>query len=121
MTTIINLKWPFQAEAGSNPATTDSLESVGESLRRILLTQRSELVMAPNYGSDILKYVFENLDPMLTEYLKADIQAAIAQFEPRAIIRRMIPTQIDSTISIEIQYVLKTTGQIGTITVDSGI
>lgn len=59
-------------------------ESVKNSIKNILLTDRGERFFNPTFGSDIRRMLFENFTPATEQILKDLIKTAIKNFEPRA-------------------------------------
>lgn len=58
-------------------------ESIKESLRNIVLTNRGERLFQPNLGCDIRSLLFENFTPDMVITAKDMISNAIRAFEPR--------------------------------------
>lgn len=61
-------------------STTD--EQVYSNLVNLLLTQRGERFMHSNFGTDLLKIVFEPMNNDLVEKISADINASVAFWLP---------------------------------------
>jgi phage baseplate assembly protein W len=59
-------------------------ESVKDSIRNILLTDRGEKLFNPIFGSDIRSLLFENFSPQTESSLREYIETSINNFEPRA-------------------------------------
>lgn len=59
-------------------------ESIKESIRNLIRTNRGERPFQPNLGSDLSKYLFENLTPDVEITLKDMIAETINTYEPRA-------------------------------------
>ena len=59
-------------------------ESVKNSIKNILLTDKGERFFNPTFGSDIRRMLFENFTPATEQILKDLIKTAIKNFEPRA-------------------------------------
>jgi len=59
-------------------------DSVKSSIRNIVLTNRTERFFNANFGCDIRKMLFENMEPSSETAIKALIEDAIENFEPRA-------------------------------------
>lgn len=58
-------------------------ESIKESLRNIVLTNRGERLFQPNLGCDIRSLLFENFTPDMVITAKDMISNAVKAFEPR--------------------------------------
>ena len=59
-------------------------ESVKQSIKNILLTERGERFFNPTFGSDIRKMLFENFTVATEQIVKDLVKTAINNFEPRA-------------------------------------
>lgn len=77
-------------------------DSIKESIRNIIMTNRGERLFQPNIGCDIRRMLFENFTPDMVITAKEMISNAIESFEPRVeLIGVDIITAIDSN-SLEV-------------------
>ena len=72
-----------------NPVNSDisrkiDEDSVKESIRNIVMTNRGERLFQPNIGCDIRSMLFENFTPPMVVTAKEMITASVQSFEPRA-------------------------------------
>ncbi|NDG29048.1 hypothetical protein EB118_02980 [bacterium] len=75
----------FELETVKNDLTKIvNEESVKQSIKNILLTDRGERFFNPTFGSDIRKMLFENFTTATEQILKDLIKNSINNFEPRA-------------------------------------
>lgn len=58
-------------------------ESVKESIRNLLLTDRGERLFQPEIGSDIRKMLFENVTTATLEVIKDLVRTTLRNYEPR--------------------------------------
>lgn len=58
-------------------------DAVNAGIRNILLTRKGERVMLPTFGSGIQDYIFEAMDPDLTDVLAQQIKTDVETWEPR--------------------------------------
>ena len=86
-----------------NLARVTNEESVKQSIRNLVLTNRSERLFQPLAGSRINSLLFENFDSSLVSSIETEIRETISLYEPRANIERVNITesQIDNN-SLEI-------------------
>ena len=78
------MKFPPQV----NPATgrfvtSEDQQSVKESIYLILMTQKTERLMRPDFGSRAAGYVFEEMDPTLLSLMVHELESSITSNEPR--------------------------------------
>ena len=57
--------------------------SIKESIKNIVLTNKGERLFQPNFGCDINASLFENIDNNTVLILRDNIKRAIRTFEPR--------------------------------------
>lgn len=72
-----------------NLARVTNEESVKQSIRNLILTNRAERPFQPLVGSRINSLLFENFDSFLISSLETEIRETIALYEPRANIERV--------------------------------
>ena len=78
--------------------TKTNEESVKQSIRNLLLTDRYERPMQPTIGSGLKGMLFENYTPETQVMLKQTINECISLYEPRAtIIDVIVVPEIDGT------------------------
>jgi phage baseplate assembly protein W len=86
---------------------TDDIE---ESLNILLSTTLGERVMRPQYGCNLMDYVFDPLDSGMIGFLKDRVQNSILFFEPRITIESIDVTALDDPelwqgrFSIKLEY-----------------
>jgi phage baseplate assembly protein W len=104
-------KFPFQSGSASFPATASDDELIKNSLIQIVLTQKGERIMRPDFGSRVLSFIFENNNDTLAEALRTDLAVSIAKYEPRVALRKIGVTREDTKVFVDIQYVVIATRQ----------
>jgi len=72
------------------PPVFKNEEAVKRAIKNLILTSRFERPYEPLYGCNIYNRLFENFDPIEEATLKADIEEAISNYEPRAIVEDTI-------------------------------
>ena len=97
-----------------HPVTNDIVVSRDESaikqaIVNLLLTNKGERLMNPNYGSDIRRYLFEPLDYGTANQIKANIRSTIDRFEPRISISdlKCLPNFNDNGFDVEMTYIIR--------------
>ena len=71
-----------------HPVTNDVVVSkdasaIKQAIVNLLMTNKGERLMNPNYGSDIRRYLFEPLDYGTANQITGNIKSTIDTFEPR--------------------------------------
>jgi phage baseplate assembly protein W len=72
------------------PPVYKNAEAVKRAVRNLVLTNQGERPYEPLYGCSVLDRLFENFDPIEELDLKKDIELAIKNYEPRALVEEVI-------------------------------
>ena len=82
-------------------------ELLSENIKRILTTRRGERVGEPDFGSNIMTYLF--MPQMLVEDLIAEIITSIERSEPRVIVNNCtLRSSKDEIINIDLDLTIRT-------------
>ena len=78
-----------------HPVTDDLVVSrdasaIKQAIVNLLLTNKGERLMNPDYGSDIRSYLFEPLDYGTSALVKQNIVTTIGRFEPRISVQEIV-------------------------------
>lgn len=81
----------FRKDLMMNPLTRDIVarlneDSVKESLKNLILTDRGERLFQPYLGSDVRKSLFDNMTPATIKMIEQNVRSTINNFEPRVTI-----------------------------------
>lgn len=71
------------------PPVYKNAEAVKRAIRNLILTNQGERPYDPLFGCSVLDRLFENFDPIEELNLKKDIELAIKNYEPRALVRNV--------------------------------
>ena len=107
--TAVGVSLPLNGPAGgfNNTYTTD--EQLKTNLIAYLLTNRGERVFQPNFGADLRKVIFEQLEFGTLEELKETLTLKISNEFPRVRIIEMNITPDEDTNSIDIFFSYRVT------------
>jgi len=104
----------FHKDLTINPISSDlalrsNEESVKESLKNLILTDRGERLMQPNIGSDVRASLFENATPVTLKILEERVRDVINNFEPRVSIIEIDVNSLydDNRVQITIYFYVK--------------
>lgn len=108
------MKFPPQIDPATGRFVTASEEeSVKESVYLILMTQRTERFLRPEFGSDLMSYTFMDQNATSIHMMTRSITEQILSQEPR--IRDVSVTADDRSrdgyLLVNIDYVLQSTNQ----------
>jgi phage baseplate assembly protein W len=104
----IGLSFPLgRSSSGFFPQTQTTLEQVKSNLKNLLLTNKGERLGQPEFGSNLYKTLFENIDSDLTSSVEEEIRGAIGRWLPYVNVENVIVTSPDmmpNRLEIEIKY-----------------
>jgi Bacteriophage baseplate protein W len=84
MLAFLGVGWAFPvAVVAGRTATAVYEEDVRQAIRVILGTERGERVMRPEFGAGLGAFVFEPLDTATMEAVRARVEEALIDWEPR--------------------------------------
>lgn len=88
-------------------------DSVKESIKNLILTDRGERLMQPNLGGNIQAMLFENLTPSVLKLIEENVRTTINLYEPRAELQDVTVTSNidDNAVNIRITFYIKNVEQ----------
>lgn len=104
----------FRKDLTINPISGDlalrtNEESIKESLKNLILTNRGERLFQPNIGSDVRASLFENVTPANLKVLEERVRDVINNYEPRVSIIDVDVTSLydDNRVHVTIYFYVK--------------
>jgi len=116
------IQYPFTIDALGSVKSTESVEKIYlDRLLTLLSTSPGQRPMLPDYGTNVLRYLYEN-DNDLQEGVKEAIQVAVGTWLPEIRVSQVLisPTDSSGTANVDIQVTLPTSTST-TLTVSTGI
>jgi hypothetical protein len=108
----MQIDFPFHFSLDKRTATTTMEDNVRDMIEELLFTNPGERVNRPDFGSGLLQMIFAPNSPELAAALQFTTQAALQQYLGSLIeVRTLDVTAADSTLTVQIEYVLRATGQ----------
>lgn len=104
------MKFPPQINQATGRFMTSSAEeSVKESIYLILMTQRTERVLRPNFGSNLMQYTFMDVNVTSISMMTRNITNLILTQEPRVgnVDVTVDPDIRDGRMIVNIDYVIR--------------
>jgi phage baseplate assembly protein W len=109
---MMNIDFPFHFDSRGRSADTDDDDHIRDMIEQLLLTSPGERVNRPDFGSGVLQLVFAPNSPELAGALQFTMQAALQQWLGDLIeVRALDVTSQDSTLSVDLKYVVRRTNQ----------
>jgi hypothetical protein len=107
------VKFPLQVNPRSGKlAISEGEEDIREAIRIILHTIRGERVMRPDFGSNVMDYVFAPASSSTRESLSAHVREVLSQQEPRIADVTVSCKEIGGMsggIAVEVSYLVRNT------------
>ena len=107
------LKFPLQVDPKTGQfSLVEEDEDIRESIGIILRTVRGERVMRPDFGTDIMEYLFSPANSAMQDNLSFEVQEDLLYQEPRirdveVTVRQ--PEGPDGTVTVEVGYTVRST------------
>lgn len=117
----MNIDYPFHFSALGRTADTGYDDHIRDMIEQLLFTDPGERVNRPDFGSGVRQLVFAPNSPELAAALQYTLQAALQRWLSDVIqVQNLTVVAEDSTLRIEIQYVVLRTGEPRTETFERG-
>ena len=116
-----DLKFTKTGDAPHGLAVKRDINAIRQSLVNLILTRPGEKGFSPNFGTNIINLLFENLDPVQMIRIQEDVRDSIQEFEPRV---EFVGLDLDTNnmdsnmVSINIQFRLVNEQTLREITVE---
>jgi hypothetical protein len=106
----MQIDFPYQIDRQGRTATTGSEAHVRDLIEQLLFTMPGERVMRPTFGSGLAQLVFQPNSEELATAIEFMVQGSLQQWLGDLIMVEAVQvTSTDSTIEVQVQYVLRRT------------
>ncbi len=88
----INIRFPIQDDVVKNKAfemNTITKEALTSNLLLLLLTKKGERYYEPNYGTNLLQYIFEPKDNLTISEIESELKETVKTFIPELSINKI--------------------------------
>jgi uncharacterized protein len=108
---MMNVNFPFQFD-GSGGTADPQTDYLRQLVEQVLFTSPGERVNLPDFGSGLLQMVFAPNSSELAAALQFTTQAAIQRYLGDLIdLQQLNVTATDATLSVTVQYIIRSTQQ----------
>jgi phage baseplate assembly protein W len=108
----MHIDFPFRIDGRKRTAATGDEDHVRDLIEQLLFTAPGERVNRPTFGSGLPQMVFSPNTPELAAALQFLIQGALQQYLAEAIqVSSVQVDAVDSTLRVQVDYVLTRTQQ----------
>ena len=112
----MNIDFPFRFDKTGGTATAGTEKHIRDMIEELLFTSPGERVNRPDFGSGLMQLVFAPNSPELATALQFTMQAALQRWLSDVIqIQTLEVTCVDSTLNIDLQYMLLGSDQSTTV------
>lgn len=113
----MNIDFPFSFDGRGRTAATDNNDHIRDMIEQLLFTSPGERVNRSDFGSGLLQMVFAPNSTELAAALQFTTQAALQRYLGDLIdLQQLTVTAQDATLSVMVNYVVRTTQQTQTET-----
>lgn len=114
----IGISLPFDGPVAFN-STYNTTEQIKSNLINLLLTNKGERIMNPEFGADLKTVLFEGITEDTSDVIKTLISTNVSIFIPEITITNLIidKKEDQNTINITVQYRINLSGTSDQITV----
>jgi uncharacterized protein len=95
----INIDYPFKNSPQGfflNLNSSDE-KAIKADLMHLLLTRKGQRLYNPDFGTDLLKFIFEPNDSMTLEDIKLEVIGSVKKYLPNLTINKISVTQDDNS------------------------
>jgi phage baseplate assembly protein W len=108
----MNIDFPFHFDHRGRTAATGDDDHIRDMIEQLLLTSPGERVNRPDFGSGLLQMVFAPNSDELAAALQYTAQAALQTYLGDLIeLKELAVSSQESTLSVQVSYVVRRTGQ----------
>lgn len=83
MATILSISFPFRQGVSSFPQPATDQDAIKSSIIQILMTPVGSRIMRRQFGSKLLKFLFDNDSPATAAGIEREVRTALGRWEPR--------------------------------------
>jgi phage baseplate assembly protein W len=118
----MNINFPFRFDSRGQTATVDYNDHIRQMLEQLIFTNPGERVNRPDFGSGLLQLVFAPNSPELAATVQFTLQAAVQRWLGDVIDLQDLQVQaLDSTLTVNLKYLVRQTNQQQTATLTRNV
>ncbi len=108
----MQVDYPYRIDGRGRIAATTEDEHIRDLIEQVLFTSPGERVNRPTFGSGLLQLVFAPNSDVLAAAVEMTVQGALQQWLGDLIqVEAIEVTSEDSTLQVQVQYLIRRTGQ----------
>ena len=107
----MNIDYPFHFDRRGRTAETSDEDHIRDMIEQFLFTNPGERVNRPDFGSGLMQMIFAPNSPEVATALQHTIHAGLLRWLGDLIeVRQLEVTSQDSTLRVELHYLIRPTG-----------
>ena len=108
----MDIAFPYRFDSRGRTADPGADDHVRDMIELLIFTSNGERVNRPDFGSGLLQLVFTPNSPELAATVELTLQAALQRWLGDVIeVRNLDVHSEDSTVTVDITYLIRRTGQ----------
>ena len=108
----MDIYYPLQFDGRGRTASANENQHIRQMLEQLIFTSPGERVNRPTFGTGVLQLIFAPNSPELAATVQFTMEAAIQQWLGDVIeLQKLDVTSVYSTLTIDITYSIKRTGE----------
>ncbi|MBI2753355.1 MAG: GPW/gp25 family protein [Betaproteobacteria bacterium] len=113
----MNIRFPFKFDSRGRTALAGDNDHILQMIEQLVFTQPGERVNRPDFGTGLMQLLFAPNSPELAATIQFTLQAELQRYLGDLIdLQNLEVWADDSTLSVDIQYVVRLTSQPRTAT-----
>ena len=109
---MMQVDYPYRIDGRGRVAATTEDEHIRDLIEQVLFTSPGERVNRPAFGSGLLQLVFAPNSDVLAAAVEMTVQGALQRWLGDLIqVEAIEVTSEDSTLQVQVQYLIRRTGQ----------
>ena len=110
---LFGIKYPFTQDDYQNffvDANTTEKDKVRSQIMHVIFTPKGQRIWMPEFGTDLIKYIFSPSDSESWESVKNEISTSVQRFVPNVILNDVRVVQSDderAEIFVRMDYTIK--------------
>lgn len=86
----VSLPLIYNKEDGPFSLNKNMLDVVKQNLKTLILTDKGERIMIPNFGVGLRKFLFENMDSSINIQIEQEIMEQVNRYMPFVNVKRVV-------------------------------
>ena len=118
----MNIDFAFHFDSRGRTASTTDEDHIVDMMEQLIFTAPNERVNRPDFGTGLLQLIFAPNSPELAATVRFTVQAALQAWLGDVIdVQEPNVQAADSTLSVEITYVIRRTNEQKTVTLTRNV